>query len=52
MEVWIAVLVALAGMLALFAVPTTGDSMTYHLARVAHWVQDHTVAFYPTQFVR
>ncbi len=52
MEAWIAILVALTGMLALFAVPTTVDSMTYHLARVAHWAQNHTVAFYPTQTMR
>ncbi len=26
--------------------------MSYHLARVAHWGQNHTVAFYPTHIVR
>ena len=52
MAAWIAVVVALTGAIALFAVPITWDSMTYHLARVAHWAQDHTVAFYPTHVVR
>jgi hypothetical protein len=38
--------------LAAFTVPTTGDSMTYHLARVAHWAQNANVAFYPTPILR
>src|SRR5580765_7656827 len=49
---WGAIVVALSGAVALFAVPTTWDSMSYHLARVAHWAQNHTVAFYPTHIVR
>lgn len=40
----------LAGVLvsALAAAPGTGDSITYHLSRVAHWQQNHSVAFFPT----
>lgn len=38
--------------LAAFTVPTTSDSMTYHMARVAHWVQNANVAFYPTPILR
>ena len=49
---WVAIVVALLGAIALFAVPITPDSMSYHLARVAHWGQNHTVAFYPTHIVR
>ena len=49
---WVAIVVALSGAVALFAVPITWDSMSYHLARVAHWSQNHTVAFYPTHIVR
>jgi hypothetical protein len=41
------IVVALTGALALFAAPTTWDSMTYHLARVADWAQDHTVSARP-----
>jgi len=32
--------------------PNQWDSLVYHLPRVDHWVQDRTVAFYPTGIVR
>lgn len=32
--------------------PNTWDSMTYHMARVAHWASNHSVAFYPTHVPR
>ena len=35
--------------IAFFAPPNTWDSMTYHMARVAHWIQNHRVDLYPTQ---
>lgn len=28
--------------------PTTYDAMTYHMGRVAHWIQNKSIAFYPT----
>ncbi len=43
-------LLALAS--ALRYAPNNSDSMTYHLARVAHWMQRATVAPYPTGSVR
>ncbi len=33
---------------ALWATPNNYDSMTYHLARVAHWQQAHSINFYAT----
>lgn len=37
---------------ALVSTPNTWDSMTYHLARVEHWLQDKTIAYYPTHIIR
>ncbi len=37
---------------ALVSPPNTYDSMTYHLARVGHWIQNGTIGFYPTQILR
>lgn len=38
--------------LAIVSPPNTYDSMTYHMARVAHWIQNGSVAFYPTAILR
>lgn len=32
--------------------PTTYDALSYHLARVAHWIQNQSVAYYPTPIDR
>jgi len=38
--------------IAVIAPPNTFDSMTYHMSRVAHWIQNGNVEFYPTSIVR
>lgn len=38
--------------LALVSPPNTYDSMTYHMSRVAHWIQSGSTAFFPTAIVR
>ncbi len=48
----IAVVLLVTFFSALVAAPSTADSMTYHLARVAHWLQNRSVAFYPTHIER
>ncbi len=39
----------LAGLL---AAPNTWDAMTYHMSRVMHWIQNGSVAHYPTNITR
>lgn len=46
------VMAAATAVIAIAAPPNTFDSMTYHMARVAHWAADGTVAFYPTAILR
>lgn len=41
-----------AGITAFVAPPNNWDSMTYHMSRVAHWIQNKSVAFYPTSMPR
>ena len=46
-----AILAAVASA-ALAAPPNNQDSMAYHMARVAHWMANSSVAFYPTHILR
>jgi hypothetical protein len=48
----IAAVAAVTGLVACLAAPNNSDSMTYHLARVAHWAENRSVAFYPTPILR
>ncbi|WP_424098949.1 glycosyltransferase family 39 protein [Moorena producens] len=44
--------IAIVGLTAMVAPPNTWDSMTYHMSRVLHWMQHHSVAHYPTHIPR
>ncbi|MCB0164761.1 MAG: glycosyltransferase family 39 protein [Anaerolineae bacterium] len=44
--------VGLTGVVALISPPNNWDSMTYHMVRVMHWLQNGTVAHYATHEVR
>lgn len=48
----ICVYVATLAVVALVAPPNTWDSMTYHMSRVMHWIQNESVAHYPTNIPR
>lgn len=52
---WAWLVAPLAGLLLVIACvypPTTHDAMTYHLARVAYWIQNQSIAFYPSAIDR
>ncbi len=46
------IIVSAIGIGAWIAPPNNWDSMTYHMGRVAHWAQNHTIAHYPTHIMR
>jgi 4-amino-4-deoxy-L-arabinose transferase-like glycosyltransferase len=43
-------IVVIVGFVALVAPPNTNDSMGYHMPRIMHWVQNRTVAPFPTNY--
>jgi hypothetical protein len=49
---YIFTLVTILLLLTIYCPPNTWDSMTYHMSRVAHWVQNENVSFYPTHILR
>ena len=49
---FIALVLVVTAVLSWIAPPNTFDSMTYHMSRVMHWVQNQSVSFYPTTILR
>lgn len=46
----IAFYIATIGLIAIIAPPNNWDSMDYHMSRVAYWIQNHSIAHYPTSY--
>ena len=42
---------AAVGLIAIVSPPNNWDSMTYHMSRVVHWMQNRCVEHYPTSYV-
>ncbi len=51
---WMIIILLLSGLLfqGLIYPPNNWDSMTYHMARIVHWVQNNNVNYYPTSIIR
>lgn len=43
-------IIAITGIIAVIAPPNTNDAMGYHMPRVMHWIQNHSVQHYPTNY--
>ena len=50
--VGICTILATTLLIALVSPPNNYDSMTYHMARVVNWIQNRSVAHYPTHITR
>jgi 4-amino-4-deoxy-L-arabinose transferase-like glycosyltransferase len=48
----ILIYILITGMIAFMAPPNTTDSLTYHMSRVMHWIENQSVAAYPTTISR
>jgi 4-amino-4-deoxy-L-arabinose transferase-like glycosyltransferase len=51
---WLIIMFLLSGIFiqGLIYPPNNWDSMTYHMARIVHWVQNSNVNYYPTNIIR
>lgn len=49
---YVAINVIIVGCIAWIAPPNNTDAMQYHLPRILHWIQNQSVAFYPTHTLR
>jgi len=47
----ISLIFAAVGLIAVVSPPNNWDSMTYHMSRVVHWMQNRSVEHYPTSYV-
>ena len=48
----IVVIAIILGFVAYYVPPNNWDSMTYHMSRVMHWIQNKNVDYYPTLITR
>lgn len=48
----LACIIGIAGITAIVAAPNNFDSLTYHLPRMLHWIQNGSVEHYPTHIDR
>jgi 4-amino-4-deoxy-L-arabinose transferase-like glycosyltransferase len=46
----VGLVLATVGLIALIAPSNNWDSMDYHMTRVVHWIQHHSIAHYPTAY--
>lgn len=49
---YIILVISLTAIFAWYSPPNTYDSMTYHMSRVMHWMQNESIEFYPTSILR
>jgi hypothetical protein len=52
MTIGTSLILLICGITAFLAAPNNYDSMSYHMPRVMHWIQNQSVAHYPTNNLR
>ncbi len=50
LSICVAFIILILAVAAYITPPNTWDSLTYHMARVVHWMQNRNVNYYPTQW--